>query len=326
MKHIAVIIISLIFLADCSKRGIEAEKLYVRGRLFLLDTVTRTSKGIPLSHRGVTLARGTTDSLNFLYSDTTDDNGYFVFTILVDDQKESFTVRFEDTIGGYYYKGSAKAPVSSDTVVLIATLDTTKQNGFIIRLVDEQGQPLPAATFRIYNNEALALRNDSTGAGLVQTSPVDVYGRVYKFNLPEGNYYLNAEKKVDTLVYQRLAKKIYTHTLGFFNDTMVLPRKVAADTNGFVITVEDSLGGAIPAASVNLYTSKLLALSNDPTGAIESFTSDTRGVIKKKNLPSGNYYLSARKSADTVTYLRLARPIIVPPRGLLTDTLTLLKK
>jgi len=324
MKNALKITLLGLLLVNC-KKGIEENKLYIRGRLFLVDTITQYNNGTPLAHKLVTLARAGADSLNFIYSDSTDVNGYFTFPVLTDDKEQNFVVRYEDSSKGFYYKGSSPAKTGQDTITVKAYLDGSKQNGFILTLVDESLQPLPKANIRLYGNQALALLNDSAGGGSIQLFPANEYGISYKFNLPPGTYYLNADKKVDSLSYQRILKTITLKSTGFIVDTMILRRKQVVIVNGYVVKITDSTGGAIPRAKVNIFTSPLLALGNDAAGAVDSLVTDADGIVKKNNVSAGNYYFSASKIADTSRYNRYAKPITVPVSGIVTDTIILRK-
>lgn len=325
MKKIIIILCCVVLFIQCEK-GVQEDNLYIRGRAFLVDTLTQYSNGTPIANKRVTISKAGSDSLNYLYSDSTDNSGYFTFPVLADDKTSSFVVRYEDSSKGYFYKGSAPAKTGNEAVVLKVYLDPAKQNSIILTLIDDQNQPLPKANVRLYANQTLANLNDSTGAGAIQTFLTNEYGLVYKFNLPPGKYFLNADKKVDTISYQRISKTVVLGSTGFVIDTMGLKRVQVPVTNGFQVTITDSTGGTIPTASVNVYTSPVLAQINDPSGAIAKLVSDQAGVVKKNNLPVGAYYLSATKTVDTIQLVRPAKLITLPINGIVADSMVIRKK
>ncbi len=222
MKNGLLILLTIGGLAwflSCSK-SVKDDKLYIRGRLFYTDTITRYTIGQPVPGRLVKLANNSTDSLNFLYSDTTDAGGYFLFNLL-DRKKDSYAVRFQDSLDGVYYLAVSKVDRGNDTIALVATVDTVRQNGFVIHLEDSLSGYIPAATVRLFNSEVLAGTNDSASA--VQQFTSDSYGKIYRLTLPVGKYYLNAIKKAGSLTLQRLMKVIIIpRTTGIVSDTMTL--------------------------------------------------------------------------------------------------------
>jgi len=314
--------ICLTFFLTC-KKGIQQDNLYIRGRLFLLDTITGVYNGTPLAKRKVVLAEKAADSINYILSDTTDANGYFVFTLLSDWKKDHFIVRFDDTIRSYFYSGAADATAGTDTVRVIARIDSLKQNGFIITMVDESGSPLPAVNVRLFGNSDLAALDKPTGAVASLTS--DAYGLVYRFNLPVADYYLNADKTVDTATYRRLLKHIPLKDYHIFRDTMVLQHKIVHQ-NGMEFVVTDTDGGAIPRAIVSLYSSQTLALLKDTSNAVLNALSDNSGKVRWYDLTAGAYYVNAIKKVDTVTLSLLASPVSLPVDKIIRDTLKVIKQ
>ncbi len=109
-----------------------------------------------------------------------------------------------------------------DTIVLRKKI-TTPQNGFTIVVKDSLGGNIPGADIYLYNSQVLASSNDPAGA--IEISKTDVNGIYFKINIPSGNYYLNATKKVDTITYQRLVKLVFVPSSGITSDTMIVRRK-----------------------------------------------------------------------------------------------------
>ena len=219
MKQIAYVFIIASTLISCGK-GVEKNSLFIRGRLFLTDTITQDLISKSLSNKKITLAYDNNDSLNYLYSTKTDSAGYFIFN-LPDDKSSSYIIRFEDSINSYIYSGKMKANKGDDNVVLVATLDTLKQNGFVVHLKDVLSGSIPNATILLFNSEVLANTNDPAGALQILTS--NIYGKSFKINLPVGTYFLNAKKQAGPVTLQILKKKIIISNLfGIVFDSMIL--------------------------------------------------------------------------------------------------------
>ena len=222
MKILYTAIALILYICACTK--IEKQKnLYIRGRLFLYDTVTQSSLNVPLGNKKLLFAESNADSLNYLYSDSTDSEGYFLFDLLNNDAT-NFVIRYEEKINGYWYYANKNVYNGEDTVQLIANLDTVNQNGFIIYAKDSLNGKLPGATIAIYNSPVLAQINDPAGA--VEVLTASSTGRAYKLNLPEGTYYLNAKKEVAGFTLERIKKPISINKSGIvYLDSIELRKK-----------------------------------------------------------------------------------------------------
>ena len=99
MRILSLAILILLMLSSCNKHNDDPQNSYIRGRLFLTDTITNLAVDSPLAKKIVVLAEDNGDMLNYLYSDTTDNEGYFVFNLLNNDIS-NFVVRYEENIKG----------------------------------------------------------------------------------------------------------------------------------------------------------------------------------------------------------------------------------
>ncbi|RYZ22983.1 MAG: carboxypeptidase regulatory-like domain-containing protein [Chitinophagaceae bacterium] len=208
-------------------------------------------------------------------------------------------------------------------IQLIADFEATTQNGFVVQLRDATGV-VPGATVHLYTSQAFAEINNPLGA--IATFNSDNQGRAMRVNLPAGTYYLNASKSIDTASFERIARPIVVPPTGLLRDTVFLNRTRAVITNGIRLTVVDSLNGPLSNASVRLYTSQVLALSNDASAAFDTGTSNASGLFTRNNLPAGTYYINAQRTAGTDTLNRRAKPLVVPANGIATDTIALFKR
>src|SRR5258708_39490341 len=110
--------IALVILLACS-RSVLKDKLFLRGRLLLVDTITQNSMNVPLPKQTINLANLSSDTLNYAFSTTTDSAGYFTFSLL-DDGTQKFTVRFNGTIGSYSYTGTDTVNKGDQNILLYA--------------------------------------------------------------------------------------------------------------------------------------------------------------------------------------------------------------
>jgi hypothetical protein len=192
-------ILILFTLIGCELTKLESEQLYIRGRLFLTDTIFQNSKNTPQANKTIQLSAAS-DTLNFLYSAQTDSDGYFVFQLA--EKPADYRLRYEEKIGGIIYTASLKVS-DNQSALLTATFNIKKQNGFYIYCKDEEGGLIPLTSIAIYNSSLLAKLKDLSGAYRQIISNEN--GLAQSVNLVAGNYYLNAMKvlpsKKDTLFY-----------------------------------------------------------------------------------------------------------------------------
>lgn len=228
MKYLLLIISAagILFIA-CKKEKEQNEKLYIRGRLFITDTLTQNALNQPLSGKTVQLAEANGDTLNYLFSKTTDSNGYFIFDLLNDAAADKkFVVRYDEKISNYWYTARDTVLKGEENLAMTARLDFNKQNGFYIYVQDSLGGKIPGASVAIYNSPVLADINDPAAA--METITTNSDGRVVKLNLAGGTYYLNTKKQADTIIFHRLKRQIIIPQKGLIKptpDTIMLLRK-----------------------------------------------------------------------------------------------------
>jgi hypothetical protein len=182
----------------CTKRK-KQDNLFIRGRLFLLDTIAQQAINQPLSGKTVRLAASATDSLNFIVTRKTDTAGYFLFD-LPGDGKNDYYVRYDETVNGVHYTANAPAANAQDNVLLVATIDQSKETGILVYTRDASAGIMPASKLYIYNSQVLAALNDPNGVR--DSLLTDANGRAFKLQYPAGTYYLKAIKKVGSTTFQ----------------------------------------------------------------------------------------------------------------------------
>jgi hypothetical protein len=213
---------------------------------------------------------------------------------------------------------------TSGTVVIIANYDATRQNGFLLRLKDASGGLIPGGIVRVYTSADLAMLDNATAA--IASLSSNNQGVVYKTNLPPGPYYINAQKKIDTVTLQRMAKLITLNASGIVEDTLLLRPFTPVVSNSLTLSIRDSLGGFIPNATILVYTSAVLSGSNDPANASINTKSDINGIFNRNNLIPGTYFINASIRTDSTIYQRLGKVINVPASGAVADSIIVRKK
>ncbi len=98
------------------------------------------------------------------------------------------------------------------------------QNGFNLTVQDSIGGIIPLARVFLYNSQVLATANSANG--LFGNFITDSVGKLSRYDLPSGDYFLNVSKVIsDTLIYESLLNKITLPASGIISQTVVLRRK-----------------------------------------------------------------------------------------------------
>ena len=108
------------------------------------------------------------------------------------------------------------------------------------------------------------------------------------------------------------------------NDIILDVKLDSSKQNVLIISATDSAGGALPNATLQLYTSSVLASNNDPTGAVTTMLTNSRGFAYVFNLLPRAYYVTGSMKAGSLTLQRTAKRIdIISKTGEKTDSLQL---
>lgn len=98
------------------------------------------------------------------------------------------------------------------------------QNGFNLSVQDSIGGIIPMARVYLYSSQVLATANSTNG--LFGNFTTDSVGKLSRYDLPTGDYYLNVSKFIsDTLIYESLLNKITVPASDVISQTVVLRRK-----------------------------------------------------------------------------------------------------
>jgi hypothetical protein len=213
---------------------------YIRGRLFLYNDLTGpysnsvnanysilTGKTVTISYYPNTPLYNSLDS-NYIFATQTDSNGYFVFNYLKANQP--YILRSFDTLAsGLIFQAydSVTAICSTptnpgiDTLSLYATY-SSNNNGFWIYFTDSALLgPIPGVNACVFTNPTLPAMPYTSCKGSAYTLTADSLGRMYLFNIPTGNYYLDINDTFPAFSFVRLITIPVSNTIN--KDTILLP-------------------------------------------------------------------------------------------------------
>lgn len=289
---------------------------YVRGRLFLLDTFTQQAVGQPLAKKKVTISlAASTDTVNYFLSTETDDNGYFVFQNLKKDT--SYTVRYQETVGGVIYSARRTVTAPFDTLRITAEVAQGSQNGLQLTVLDPSGAVVKGAKVCVFNSASIAGYNTNGCDGNTYELTTDIAGHTSKYAIPQQKYYFNAKLEVNGIPLfakdsVEVGSSIKFHTIQL------------KDPNGMQFTVMDSLGTRLPNASLCVFTSLALFQRDTCEGRSFQLTSSANGSAIQYNLPISRYYIYC--TYQTGSFIWVARDTMDVGSQLSHDTLYLRKK
>jgi hypothetical protein len=321
MKRLSILLMISTMIACSNKEKLESNKPgLISGHAYFKNKFAQDSATAkPLAMQEVFIKKpGDTDENYFAKVKTDQDGSFYINTSIrpiVVFVKTSQNIDVNTT--AIFYGKADVSGTDATNIQVIAEFDATKQNGFILSLKDEATDPVAAAVVHVYNNQAAAIQNNPAAA--ISTLIAGNDGRVYQINLPAGNYYLNAIRTIDTIIYQRLIKQVTIPVTGLIIDTMLLKKKISP--NGFTITVKDSLNGNVSGTTIHLYNNQLFANNDDPANAIHISISDNNGKYSKADLPAGTYYINAKKTIGGIFFQRFVKQITVPATGFVQDTM-----
>lgn len=292
-------------------------RIYYKNR-FVVDSSVLTKVGLTdiyirkdTDPKGSYIAKITSDPEGYFYLDTTD------LPIILSFRT---TQLLPDNSSAVFYGELRVTSIQTSGLQLVAVYDTSSQHAMQLRSLDVNGSIVPGATITLYSSSDLAVSNNPAFA--VKSFSTDSFGYSFRTDIPAGTYYLNANRTIDTLSFQRIGKSLVINN-SVIQDTIQMARKTTVINNGFTMTLKDSLGGLMAFTDLYMYNSLVLANSNNPLGAIDAFKSDKYGIVSVKNLREGDYYLNATKTVDTLTFQRIGKHVSLSISGIVTDTIIL---
>lgn len=113
--------------------------------------------------------------------------------------------------------------VSGGVVVDTLVLKPLFLNTLSITVRDSLGGNISAANVYLFTSEVLAAANDPVAA--IESFVTDNNGNFRKDNLQPNTYFLNAQKTVGNLTYERINKRVTVPISGIIADTMILSKR-----------------------------------------------------------------------------------------------------
>jgi hypothetical protein len=293
MKKIICALMTLsIVLFGCSKYE-ELETLQeaqdtcrIAARMFLYDTLSQQGQFTAQPKKRITIsAANQIDTLNYLYSATTDDNGYFQFKYLT--RNKSYRLVYEESIGGVLYRGDTIIIPPSADFPFIVSPSLDRQRGIYYTIVNGNNQSFPRASVCIFDNVQAYLGGKCENANHSLTS--DAYGRVFLAGLPQNTYYTIATVKVGNANYT-------------VRDTVVISNGVVSKTltvaappssSGIQYTIKDPDGFVVKGAKVCLFFNPDFALSGMCEGSNYSDSTDVSGKVSFTGLEPSTFHVNA---------------------------------
>jgi len=289
MRRSILFILSVFFLSACDEELPESDLTgdkYIRGRLFLVDTLTQQANGLPLAKKKITISyTSSSDPNNFLMSTTTDEEGYFIFQNLKN--AIVYTIRYEEKVGDIIYTANKEVKAPNDTMRLNAFIATSKQPGFYFTVLDPAGNRISNINVCVYKNELLFNESTACEASDFQLKS-DVYGRVYKFGILPGKYFLKATTKINNVDYS--VKKII-EVGNFLKIDLLQLERVLSVPVGFQYTVIDTTGTKISGVNLCVFTSRVLSGGKSCSGSTYQIITDQEGKANKVGLKPGKYFI-----------------------------------
>ncbi len=165
--------------------------LYIRGRVFRVNNITNKADTTPIASGKVYLGYYP-DSVNYIYSVSTDANGYFVFNNAV--QGKHYLLTVHDTSGGVNYNGKLdfRLDTSLNSQQLYSLPSQFGQNGIVYKVTDATKAPINGCMVCAFTNLQFynqALLNDSC-KGASYSLTTNAFGKASQINVPVGSYYL----------------------------------------------------------------------------------------------------------------------------------------
>lgn len=267
----------------------------IRGRLVFSDSYSGDGKSLPLAGRSVKLAMEGSDTLNYKYSIVTDKEGYFTFTNLEDKKYDIF---FRDTVGGTSFLAFDNRMPGEAPFLLEAHNDDTDQNGFFLVVRDNQNNPVGNSDICVFNNALLAQPDSCTGSIFQLHS--DAFGRVVKYNLIPGIYYVGSRVNIRNTVYKQL-QSIEVKAAGITTSDLILNPVPSDAKTGFDLLVQDKYGKPLYNCAVCVFNSRVLFEADSCAGSITQMTTNTDGEASLYNISANTYYLRVKGIYGNIT-------------------------
>jgi len=315
---IVVVIISCNKYNDLKQDDPLTDPSYLHGRLFLSDTLTQNSVGVPLISKKVTLSYSdATDKNAYILSTTTDTEGYFKFVNI--NARRTYIISYTETVSGKtYFATSTAIALPAPAVTLVANLSLTGQNGMIVRVQTTSGVPVNGANVCIASSQVPSNNNTCDGSNYSLTS--DANGHASTFGITAGTYYIFSKITINNVLYLGKQTIIVSNKVEQPIITLNIPPSVTP-SNGLNVILVDKNNSPVANGTVCLFTSRILANRDTCENSNYSFTTDATGKGAITNLNPEKYYILGQVALKGLKLL--ARDSVTISDKIISDTLHL---
>ncbi|MDN3548904.1 hypothetical protein [Mucilaginibacter aquaedulcis] len=275
---------------DSSPTGVPA---YLFGKLQLTDTLSQNVIDKPLASKTVYICFSENyDGLNFLYSTTTDADGYFKFTQL--NSAKTYIVFYKEvTTTATFIAQSAALQLPQEKYVLQASLQQTDQTGLLATIQDEKGNPLKGAAL-CFGASPVAMRTGVCDGSNYSGISSDELGHASVFNVTPNTYYALAKLTINNVVYSDTAKIVITARNLLSKTFKLKPPAMSSPSTSLSVQLTDANGSSIAGGSFCLFTSKIAFARDTCEASNYSIQTDVTGKGSIMNIPEGKYYVLAQ--------------------------------
>jgi hypothetical protein len=219
-------------------------------------------------------------------------------------------------------------------VILFVAVSSTKKDlddpqnyirGRVV-LYNEEDKEIKGANL---SDIEIKLTNDNTDTiNFLYSTKSDPEG-YFIFNVPANNrqpsYYMFSKYVgKDSLILAGTAEA--KNDNGFSSPILAL-KPVFGSQNLFKLTVADSVQGLIGNCPVSFFTSSVVSNNSYTLNPSFTYTTNANGVIRKVNMPPGDYYLNVFKDFGNSLILKAKSVhVMINATGKVEETLTLYRK
>jgi len=289
MRNFVKILILATVIGSCTKapdKAIRTDRKIV-GRLFLLDTLTQTVLNTPMVKKKVTIRDADSkDTVNYLYSTTTGDDGYFTFSNLIEGKK--YIINYNETVGGIVYTAQAASAAPSQSLALYASIDVSRQKGLIFKVRDYTGNILKDASVCVFTSATNVGYVNKSCEGSSSQLKTDPAGHAFVFGLQNARYYTVSTATVNGMP---LLSRDVSDVAGAVKTVEIVLKK----PNGIHIETVDANQQIIGNVNICVFTSSILFEKENCDGSNFQLATNSSGQVDKYNLDNNTYYLYARK-------------------------------
>ncbi|MFB6457043.1 hypothetical protein ACE38W_17360 [Chitinophaga sp. Hz27] len=297
MKSVYKYLIILFAFSSCYKlKGDLSGQSYIRGRLFLTDTITRHAIDSSLGKKTVIISYNNNDTLNYLLSTVTDNDGYFLFQNLQAGQ--TYRVYYEETVNGLTYTAQRIITAPQDTLILSASPALKKQTGLRVTITDGNGGYIAKVPICIFSSPVGGFNNNSCD-GSSYSMTTNASGTDAIFSIPAHKYYILAKVNLGDMTLNLTTTADVKDSV--VSITMTATRPTVS--NGFEFTITDSTGAILPTADICLFTSPVLYKLGSCDGSNYHISGNLKGKGSIYNIAAADYYILATKIVGTDTFI-----------------------